>query len=94
MTARSHSLASNAGEPLITAPASTSPQSTPISEKAALIALAVERYVLPWLYVWFAYRQISTLHHDYGVYQMMLRLGTQQISKAVFCRKFVAISSL
>lgn len=46
-------------------PATSSSRETKISERFIQVALAMERYVLPWIYVWFVYRQLHLAYTEY-----------------------------
>jgi len=77
-------------------PAPSSSQNTPISEKAAWLAVGVERYVLPWLYFGFAYRQLATVQKGYARYQALALRGLHP-SWAIFCAdvtKYVLMTCL
>jgi protein-S-isoprenylcysteine O-methyltransferase Ste14 len=43
-----------------------------------------ERYILPWIYTWFAYQQLSTIHRNYVLYIDMVHQGLHQPSWSVF----------
>jgi len=66
------------------APAPSS-QSTTISARVAQAAIVFERYVLPWIYVWFIYSQIRTAHATYVEYHTAIRVGLPHISWPLFC---------
>lgn len=65
-------------------PASQEAESTPISERFARVALAIERYVLPWIYVGFVYFQVKAIHASYENYQGIVRSGLHTVSLAFF----------
>ncbi|MEP6668529.1 MAG: methyltransferase [Chthoniobacter sp.] len=67
------------------APPAPSPQGTPISERFARAAIAIERYILPWIYLWFIYLQIHTIHTNYVEYHGMVRAGFPPMSWPLFC---------
>ena len=68
--------------PDATSPSST--QSTEISERFARIAVAVERYFLPWIYIWFVYHQANFVHASYLKYHAPLRAGIPHMSAPLF----------
>jgi protein-S-isoprenylcysteine O-methyltransferase Ste14 len=65
-------------------PASSSSE-TPISEPVARGILFIERFILPWLYVWFIYVQVRTIHTSYVEYHALSRAGFHTISWPLFC---------
>lgn len=64
---------------------SPSSQSTIISKRVAQAAIVFERYVLPWIYVWFIFTQIRTAHTSYVEYHTATRLGLPHMSWPLFC---------
>jgi protein-S-isoprenylcysteine O-methyltransferase Ste14 len=66
--------------------ADTSPdQSTTIPERVAQVAIILERYLLPWLYVWFIYMQIHAALDSYRDYHVAIRTGLPHMSWPLFC---------
>jgi len=59
-------------------------QGTGISERFARVAMAVERYVLPWIYVWLTYLQVNYVHASYLKYHAPLRAGMPHMSRHSF----------
>jgi protein-S-isoprenylcysteine O-methyltransferase Ste14 len=49
---------------------------TPISAGFVKVALAIERYVLPWLYAFFAYQRFGAARSHYHAYQLLKRYAT------------------
>lgn len=58
--------------------------STPISENFARIALWVERYVLPWIFFYLAWSEITTVQNQYTRFHNLFRMGYTGISAPVF----------
>jgi protein-S-isoprenylcysteine O-methyltransferase Ste14 len=76
---------------------SSSTPSTTIPERVAQIAILLERYLLPWLYVWFVYLQIRAAHTSYVDYHVAIRAGLPHVSWALFCAsitRYVLLSVL
>jgi protein-S-isoprenylcysteine O-methyltransferase Ste14 len=74
-----------------------SSQDTKISERVARLALVIERYVLPWIYLWFIYLQLRTVHTNYAEYHGLIRAGFHPMSWPLFCAsmtKYVLLSIL
>ncbi|MEZ0255968.1 MAG: isoprenylcysteine carboxylmethyltransferase family protein, partial [Chthoniobacter sp.] len=49
------------------------------------------RYVLPWIYVWFIYKQIRTAHAGYVDYHLAVRFGLPHESWPLFCASITRI---
>jgi protein-S-isoprenylcysteine O-methyltransferase Ste14 len=65
-------------------PSPTPPQSTALPERLAKAALVIERYILPWIYVWFISMQIQAAHAQYVNYHTAIRTGLPHISETLF----------
>jgi protein-S-isoprenylcysteine O-methyltransferase Ste14 len=66
------------------ADSSPTPQSTSVPARVAQIAIFLERYLLPWLYVWFIYNQIRAAQTSYVDYHLQIRTGLPHISETLF----------
>jgi hypothetical protein len=58
--------------------------STPISERAALVALWAERYVLPWAFFYLAWTDIKGVLSSYAQLQRMIHIGYTAVSMPLF----------